>query len=143
MHYLTTQDIIWIHLQIAKKPGTFNFAKLEEVTGYQYAYGKSKDVLGQASRFIPGFVSKGPFESANKAVALVSGILFLELNGLHFGTNDKDLMGWFEQASSPATSKAAVEGYTSVAHDDHHATTKDLALSVISRYEATIKKLLD
>ena len=143
MHYLTVQDILWIHLQIAKKPGKFGFAHLEEATSYQYAYGKSHDVLAQASQFVTGFVAKGPFDSANRAVAFATGVVFLELNGQHFNPKDKDLVGWLDRASNMATSKATIEESTVAALGGHHQESRDVAKAVLDKYKSTIKKLLE
>ena len=143
MHYLTVQDVLWIHLQIARKPGKFSYANLEEATSYQYAYGKSHDVLAQAARFFSGFAAKSPFESANRAVAFASGVVFLEINGRHFNPKDKDLVEWLDRASTPATCKETIEGSTVVAHDAHHIESRDVAKVVLEKYEATIKKLLE
>ena len=143
MHYLTVQDVIWIHLQITKNQEAFSFANLEEATSYQYAYGKSHDVLAQAARFVPGFVAKSPFATGNRAVAFASGIVFLELNGLHFNPNAKDLVDWFGQASNPTTSRASIESAIEKNPGIHHATARTVAEAVIAQYEATIKKLLE
>ena len=143
MHYLTVQDVLWIHLQVAKKPGKFGFAKLEEATNYQYAYGKSKDVVSQSARFFSGFIAKSPFDSANRAVAFIAGIVFLEINGRHFDPKEKDLVGWLDRASNPSLGKEAVEGSSSLSHDAHHETCKETAKKVMEKYEATIKKLLE
>ena len=143
MHYLTVQDVLWIHLQIAKKPGKFKFASLEEATNYQYAYGKSHDVLAQASRFFSGFAAKSPFDSANRAVAFAAGVVFLELNGYHFNPKEKDLIGWLDRASSPATSKETIEASTSTHEHAHHVESRTVAKEVMEKYDSTIKKLLE
>jgi prophage maintenance system killer protein len=143
MHYLTVQDIIWIHLQITNQQGKFSFAKLEEATSYQYAYGKSHDVLSQAARFFPGFVAMSPFESGNKAVGFTAGVVFLELNGLKFNPNEKDLVQWNDRAIDRSTSKEAIESGTESVAEGHHMSSRETAQSVLDRYEATIKKLLD
>ena len=142
MHYLTVQDIIWIQLQITNKQGKFSFAKLEEAASYQYAYGKSHDVMSQAARFFRGFSILNPFESGNSAVGLVSGIVFLELNGLSFCPKEKDLTQWYMRAIDSSTSKTAIESGTEAAHDGHHMSTRELTKSVLERYETTIQKLL-
>ena len=143
MHYLTVQDVLWIHLQIAKKLGKFSFASLEEATNYQYAYGKSHDVLSQASKFFIGFIAKSPFDSANRAVAFATGVVFLELNGYHFNPKEKDLVGWLERASNSATSKATIEGSTTLLEHAHHIESRALANLVIEKYGSTIQKLLE
>ena len=139
MHYLNVQDVLWIHLQIAKKQGQFSFAKLEEATSYQYAYGKSHDVLAQASRFFPGFISMSPFDRANRAVALVSGIVFLELNGYHFNPKEKDLSQLLDRASSLET----IEGSTEMTHESHGLACREVAKSVLAKYEKAISLLVE
>ena len=52
LQYLTVQDILWINLQVTKKVQHFNYARLEEATFYQYAYGDSNTLLPQAARFV-------------------------------------------------------------------------------------------
>jgi prophage maintenance system killer protein len=143
MHYLTVQDVLWIHLQIAKKKGTFSFAKLEEATSYQYAYGKSHDVTAQAARFFPGFVKMSPFGNADQAVAFVSGLTFLELNGLTLKPSVKDPAKWFGLLSDSATSLDNVLEGTEPSHGDHHASCREVAKAIISKYEKSIAKLLE
>lgn len=142
MQYLTVQDVLWIHLQIAKKAEKFHYAKLEEAVGYQYAYGKSKDVVSQAARFFWGFQQMSPFEGDNKAVAMAAGITFLKLNGLHLNVGVKELPEWFARVSDRNESKLAIE--TSVAGDDHahHITPREAASSVLKAYESAIQKVL-
>ncbi|MBI1334932.1 MAG: hypothetical protein JST12_05495 [Armatimonadetes bacterium] len=142
MHYLTVQDVLWIHLQIAKKTVKFNYAKLEEAVSYQYAYGKSKDVLSQASRFFVGFPAMKPFECGNDAAALVAGLTFLISNGFHPKSGEKDLAGWFERASNRSDSKAAIESMAKRCEHDHHATMREIATEVMETYASTVKKLL-
>jgi prophage maintenance system killer protein len=142
MHYLTVQDVLWIHLQIAKKAEKFHYAKLEEAVGYQYAYGKSKDVISQAARFFWGFQQMSPFEGDNRAVAMAAGITFLKLNGLNLNVGVRELPEWFARVSNRVESKLAVE--TSVVHDDHghHTTPREAATSVLAAYESAIQKVL-
>lgn len=45
LHYLTVQDVLWINLQATRKVQHFNYAKLEEATYCQYAYGESNTLL--------------------------------------------------------------------------------------------------
>ncbi len=142
MHYLTVQDIIWIHLQITNKQGKFSFDKLEEAASYQYAYGKSHDVVSQAARFFRGFSILNPFESGNSAVGFVSGIVFLELNGLSFNPKEKDLAQWHMRAIDSSTSKTAIESGTEAAHEGHQMSAREVTKLVLERYEITIPKLL-
>jgi len=142
MHYLTVQDILWIHLQVAKKKEQFSFAQLEEATNYQYSYGKSKDVLAQAARLLGGFATKAPFGSANKAVAFVAGVAFLELNGYELHSKVKDLVGWLDKCSDKATALQTVTGSVSHSAHEHEATTREIAKGILSKHAATIKKLM-
>ena len=139
MHYLTVQDVLWIHLQIAKKPGKFSFANLEEATSYQYAYGKSHNVMSQAARFFGGFATKAPFDSANRAVAFVAGVVFLELNGYHFNPKEKDLVSWLDKAGAAAT----IEGSTIQADHAHAQSSIEVSQAVLDTYASTIKKLIE
>ena len=142
MHYLTVQDILWIHLQIAKKQESFSFAQLEEATNYQYSYGKSKDVLGQAARLLGNFATKAPFGSANKAVALVAGIAFLELNGYELHSKEKDLVGWLDKCADKATALQTVTASVSKTTHEHEATTREIAKEILNHHASTIKKLM-
>lgn len=143
MHYLTVQDVLWIHLQIAKKAVKFNYAKLEEAVNYQYAYGKSKDVLSQASRFLVGFPAMSPFECGNRAAALASAVTFLELNGYQVSVGEGQLASWFERASTRGESMLALD--TGVRRSDHahHTTTRQVANEVLKTYSEAFEKLLD
>ncbi len=143
MHYLTVQDVLWIHLQIAKKAVKFNYAKLEEAVNYQYAYGKSKDVLSQASRFLVGFPAMSPFECENRAVALASAITFLELNGYELSVGEGQLSSWFERASARGESLLALDTGVRRSEHAHHATTRQVATEVLKAYAEAFEKLQD
>lgn len=141
MHYLTVQDVIWIHLQIAKKPVKFDYAKLEEAVSYQYAYGKSKDVLSQAARFFSGFPTMSPFDSCNRAAAFVSGVTFLALNGFSLKAAEKEAIQWFDRASMKGEGRLAIELGTVKEAGAHHSTTRDVAGEVLESYSKTIAEL--
>lgn len=143
MHYLTVQDVLWLHLQIAKKAVKFNYAKLEEGVNYQYAYGKSKDILSQSARFFSGFPKMNPFESGNRAVTLAAGITFLALNGYELKVNAKDLSDWLDRASSPSDAKVALELAMVKSDHAHHGTTKEIAKDILEKYHTAISKLMD
>src|SRR5688572_17256500 len=96
LHYLTVQDVLWINLQVAKKVRHFNYARLEEATFYQYAYGESVGPEPQALRFLTGFVKMRPFESDNEATAFVACDAFLRINGKMLSLKDADALKWFE-----------------------------------------------
>jgi prophage maintenance system killer protein len=94
LQYLTVQDILWINHQIAKKVNTFDYAKLEEATFYQYAYGESKDVPSQAERFLRGFLQLEPIAAFNQATGIIGMISFLEVNGYSFDLEDSAGAAW-------------------------------------------------
>ncbi len=139
MHYLTVQDVLWIHLQIAKRPVKFNYAKLEEGVNYQYAYGKSKDLVSQAARFFSGFPAMNPFESGNEAVTAAAGITFLALNGYDLKVGVKELSSWLEKASNPAEANVAIETSVIRSEHGHHGTTKEVAQHVLDKYFSALQ----
>src|SRR3569832_347171 len=98
--YLTVQDILWINLQVTKKVHHFNYARLEEATFYQYAYGESNSLVPQAGRFIGGFLRMHPFEAGNEATAFVAGAAFLKINGKEINLPDEKAHAWFERIQS-------------------------------------------
>ncbi len=97
LNYLTVQDILWINLQVTKKVHHFNFARLEEATFYQYAYGESNSLLPQAARFITGFLKMHPLDAGNEATALVAVLSFLKINGVCLKINDSNARSWFDR----------------------------------------------
>lgn len=82
MHYLTVQDMLWLNLQLTKEEHKFDFALLEEATFLQYAYNNSKDIAGQAAKFLTGFRKKAPFTAGNEACAFIGALAFVEANGM-------------------------------------------------------------
>jgi len=95
LHYLTVQDILWINLQVTGKVHHFNYAKLEEATYYQYAYGDSKNLVSQAARFLPGFLKMSPIEAGNEATAFIAALTFLKINGMRIEFQDANACDWF------------------------------------------------
>ena len=142
LNYLTVQDILWINFQVAKKVEKFNYAKLEEATFYQYAYGDSKDVPSQAARFLRGFLKLGPIDALNEATGIVGLIAFLEINGYEFELADASGTTFVFAAKSGAddiTSRIKRSGHGQHAHKpDVRATIE----SVLRRYPKTIEGLL-
>lgn len=140
IHYLTVQDILWINLQVTKKVNHYNFARLEEATFYQYAYGESNSLLKQAARFLPGFLRMKPFDSGNLATAGVAFLAFLELNHSPLNVGDDQLIGWFDQASKNRTSTLeALSG--NVRESDHHGhdlSVRQAIQTVVSKYETSV-----
>jgi prophage maintenance system killer protein len=141
LHYLTVQDMLWINLQVEGKVNRYDYAKLEEATFYQYAYGQSTNLLLQAARFVSGFVKKAPFESGNEATAFVGVLGFLEVNGLKPNLTDSDALVWFREALQ--NPESAIKGL-SFEEVDHHALAPDLKAiltGIIARYPKTLAAL--
>ncbi len=119
LHYLTVQDILWINLQATKKVQHFSYARLEEATFYQYAYGDSNELLGQAARFLAGFVRMRPLDAGVEATALLAVATFLRINGACLDIEDSQGSAWF-QAATTSTEAAREALETSVVVDPHH-----------------------
>ncbi|RYG27229.1 hypothetical protein EON82_00075 [bacterium] len=146
LHYLTVQDILWINLQATKKVQHFSYAKLEEATYYQYAYGESNELIGQAARFHSGFVKMRPIESGNEATAFIGLATFLHINGLRLAVEDERAAAWAQNAS--VSTDAAREALLSATEteDDHHSPIRpDIRAAirgVMEQYPTTIASLL-
>lgn len=121
IHYLTVQDVLWINHEVSKRVNTFKYAQLEEATFYQYGYGKSEDIIGQAGQFLEGFIKLRPFSSANRATALVSVLTFLQINGCQINLAPGEAAEWAlrvarkEQKGIDAIRSAVAEGRGPVA----------------------------
>jgi prophage maintenance system killer protein len=100
LHYLTVQDVLWINLEATRKPNSFHYAKLEEATYYQYAYGESNTLLPQAGRFLAGFLKLHPFEAGNAATGFIAVLAFIRANGSHVMLDDGAATAWYERASA-------------------------------------------
>lgn len=144
LHYLTVQDILWINLQITKKVQHFSYARLEEATYYQYAYGESNSLLPQAARFLSGFQRMRPFDAGNEATAFVAVLAFLLVNGQHLSLTDADGSRWFGETGQKASALLVIQ---QVAHTDHHSddghgpSVRDAVASVLAKYASTIRDL--
>lgn len=95
LQYLTVQDHLWINFQVTRKKNRWNFAKLEEGTYMQYAYGKSTELMAQAAQYATGFVKKQPFTTGNEATGFVGLLCFLFVNGYHLKLRDDEAAEWF------------------------------------------------
>lgn len=118
LHYLTVQDILWINLQATKKVQHFSHARLEEATFYQYAYGDSQELLGQAARFLSGFVKMRPLDAGVEATAFLAVATFLRINGASLRLDDASGPSWFRDAS--ASNEAAREALEKAVETDGH-----------------------
>jgi prophage maintenance system killer protein len=146
LHYLTVQDILWINLQATKKVQHFSYAKLEEATYYQYAYGESNELIGQAGRFLSGFLKMRPLEAGNEATALIGLATFLHMNGLRLTIDDASAAAWVRSSSvSTEAARDALLSATESEHDHHSPIRPDVRAairSVMERYPSTIATLL-
>lgn len=139
LHYLTVQDVLWINLQVTKKVNHFNMVKLEEATFYQYALGASKDVVAQASRFLPGFLKLKPFDLGNAATAFIAFAAFVEINGKVLDLSDEAADSWAKAPTADSVRAKIVDG-----HDEHHDEVPDIRrkiLELIQRYACTLQAL--
>jgi len=135
LHYLTVQDILWVHLQVTNKVQPYDFARLEEAVFYQYAYGESAELLPQASRFLSGFIRMHPFEAANEATALISCAAFLRLNGKAL-TADQGGAGAL--LASAAAGRVALDSHVTDAPDDEHLDAKTAMSDALAAYGTAI-----
>lgn len=145
LNYLTVQDLLYINFEVTGGKQAFEFAKLEEAVNYQYAVGKSGDLVAQAARFFRGFVKMAPFASGNEACAFIGLFVFLEANGKSLDLAECDVASWCESVWS-----GGVEARTAVmeklvdshAHEAHGvpnfaAITED----VIERYAIALSDI--
>ena len=93
--YLTVQDVVWIHSQIAGDQRSFNYAALEESVSAQYHYGSNLAVTSCAEIFAKTFFNKKPFSLYNEAAVLVSFAAFLRLNGWELQVDSHDVFSAF------------------------------------------------
>lgn len=135
MQYLTVQDIIWINALAMKSPQRFDFSRLEEASYYQYAYGGSNDLAGQASRLLSGFRQQAPFEAGNDVTAFVAFVALLKANGkgLKEGAARKVLADPTPQAVADAIEDGHFAG--------HAAETRECIAEVFAEYSETIANL--
>lgn len=81
MEYLTTHDLVWINEVVTGRIQPYNYVTLEAVMAGQYAYGKSSDVLAQASTLLGRLLTKTPFLEGNRRTAFIATLTFLNANG--------------------------------------------------------------
>ena len=140
MHYLTVQDLLWINLQTTKTVNPYDYARLEEATYYQYAYGTSTSLTRQATRFLTGFVGKQPFTVGNRATALVAFIAFVRLNEATFEVSPESVGSWLARVlDHPETIESAIH----MAHDGHghEEPSRVVIQKVLDEFSGAIAKL--
>lgn len=147
LHYLTVQDILWINLQVTKKVHHFSYARLEEATYYQYAYGESNSLTPQAGRFVTGFMKMHPFEAGNEATAFVGCLAFLRINGADVDLTDEQARAWFEKIRLRETTGAEAIAPKVKQEEDYHPTLKPdvrtFVRGVLADYPCTILHLTE
>jgi death-on-curing protein len=143
LHYLTVQDILWINFQVTKKVHHFSYARLEEATYYQYAYGESNTLVPQAARFLSGFLKLHPIDAGNEATAFVACLAFLRLNGHLADIADEEGAEWLGKVASRGGSvREALESRVKRDEADHHGSDPRAAITwVLDRYPCTVLEL--
>lgn len=143
LHYLTVQDVLWINLQLTKKVNHFSFAKLEEATYYQYAYGTSSSVIPQSARLAVGFRKLQPLEVGNDGTAFVAFLTFLKVNGVEIKLADSKAAEFFSDLDL-ATGPSAIEAICKQTEDGHgEANVREAISEIIRAYPKTLKSLLN
>ncbi len=144
LHYLTVQDILWINLQVTGKVNHFSYAKLEEATFYQYAYGDSKDLFAQAARFIPGFLKMRPLDAGNEATAFIACLTFLKINSMRIELLDGSALSWFDtvsQRKGNAIDDLKTIAKPEVGHYSDSPAIRSTIRDLISEYACTLLKM--
>lgn len=144
LHYLTVQDILWINLQVTKKVHHFNYARLEEATYYQYAYGESNTLIPQAARFLSGFLKLHPFEAGNEATIFVASLAFLRVNGYVLDVPNEDGADWFGKIlSRAANARESLDAHAKHEAGEHHEMDVRTAIdSVLAQYSCALIDLV-
>ena len=145
LHYLTVQDMLWINLEVTKKVQHFNYAKLEEATFYQYAYGESNSLVPQAGRFLTGFIRLHPFDAGNESTSLIGCASFLRLNGQKLALCDDDALDWLDKVmTKQVTGSDAVVGVAKPDPEFHDSLQPDVRSAikhVLHSFPSTIAEL--
>ena len=106
LNTLTVQDFLWLNRELTGEEHDFDYAALEEAVYYQFGYGESTDLPGQAARLLIGFVRQAPFKEGNEACALVGVVAFLKMNGFAADLTLEDAVAL---RADPAGAKGAIE----------------------------------
>jgi death-on-curing protein len=146
VHYLTVQDILWINHAVTKEIHEFKHAQLEEATFFQYGYGKSEDVLGQAGAFLQGFIRLRPFTAGNRRTAFVAALTFLSINGYDSALVPEAAYEWaMDVANGKTAGVEAVKNIVqrSVRPIELKPTIRTTVHDVIKAYDEALAKLDD
>jgi death-on-curing protein len=138
LNYLTVPDFLWINLQLTKENQVYAYAKLEEAVFYQYAYGRSFDLAGQAARLLIGFHRMRPFVLGNDATTLVGVIGFLRMNDHSLNLNPSDAAHWMREIwEHPERAREDIESKLEHIHGhDRHGVpdTKGILQGILAEY---------
>lgn len=141
LHTLTLQDMLWIHFQIARKVVPYDFAKLEEATFYQFAFGDSTGLVVQAGRFAKGFQAMAPFDADNEATGFVALLAFLALNGWRPKFDASGASTAYARLVQEGSAHA-IEAHFEPDPDAHgHAEVRDVVYAVLARFGDAIRSL--
>lgn len=143
---LTVPDVLWVNLQLTKVSQEYSFGRLEEATFYQYGYGESVDLVGQAARTLEGFERLRPLSAGNRATALVTVLAFLECNGKPLTLDPADAAAW---ARAFWADPAAGEGKMAAAISDEHVhlhhgvpDKRAVVFAILEKYQAALADLM-
>ena len=137
---LTVPDMLWLNLRATGERNEYDFALLEEATFLQYGHGSSRDVIGQASRFLNGFREKRPFTAGNDACAFLGSAAFLAINGRPLTVEPARAAEWvkrFWAEGGDLASVAPEDGH------DHEEETADACAAVLGRYAEAVRTLVE
>ena len=94
--WVDASDALAIHAQLLMRHGGANGVRdegfLESALArprQQFAYA-SPDIIDMATAYTAGIVKNPPFVDGYKRTGFVVGVLFLELNGLHFTASEAE-----------------------------------------------------
>jgi len=142
LHYLTVQDVLWINLQTSGRPSRFDYAKLEEATYYQYAYGDSDEIEAQAIRFASGFGRMRPLAEGNLATGFVALAAFLSINGRELKVSDAEAASWYRAVfvgeSKASDAMAGRVGLDPHAHASLQPDIRAAIRGVMAKYPQTL-----
>lgn len=142
---LTVQDTMWIHTQINGGPSSWDWARLEEATAYQYDYREQGEMAARAARFVAGFAKIKPFPTANEATAFASMVTFLALNGQGLHLPDSEGATFFESLLADPSSAEGKIAVRLEPHDPHISgkgfDTLAVAQECLGAFSGSIAKL--
>ncbi|CAN5683529.1 hypothetical protein BH11ARM2_BH11ARM2_09350 [soil metagenome] len=143
LFYLTVQDVLWINRQAVRRDTLFQYARLEEATFYQYAYGDSHELIPQAARFMKGLRKMAPFSEGNEATALVATLVFLRINGMVVTLRPDEAADWFLKMGEPTEALAAIARPDSHAHHEIKPDIREHIRNVMAQHAPAVERLTE